>query len=101
MSSGAEYKVENVGVFKIKYEDTGTLEAGDVGYVIAGIKTVSDVRVGDTITLSENPASEALPGFKEVKPVVFSSIYPLDSNDYEELKDAMEKLKLKDRKSVV
>ena len=96
MSNGAQYKVENVGVFKVKYEDTGALEAGDVGYVIAGIKTVSDVRVGDTITLSENPAAEALPGFKEVKPVVFSSIYPLDSNDYEELKDAMEKLKLND-----
>ena len=96
MSSGSEYKVENIGVFKIKYEDTGYLEAGDVGYIIAGIKTVSDVKVGDTITLSANPAAEPLPGFKEVKPVVYSSIYPLDSNDYEELRDSMEKLKLND-----
>ncbi len=96
MSNGAEYKVENIGVFKIKYEDTGYLEAGDVGYIIAGIKTVSDVKVGDTITLSENPAVAPLPGFKEVKPVVYSSIYPLDSNDYEELRDSMEKLKLND-----
>ena len=72
------------------------MEAGDVGYIIAGIKTVSDVKVGDTITLSANPAAEPLPGFKEVKPVVYSSIYPLDSNDYEELRDSMEKLKLND-----
>ncbi|MBE6349740.1 MAG: elongation factor 4 [Spirochaetaceae bacterium] len=96
MNSKTEYRVENVGVFKIKLEDTGVLYAGDVGYIIAGIKTVSDVRVGDTITLADNPADEALPGFKEVKPVVFSSIYPIDSNDYEELRDSMEKLVLND-----
>ncbi len=96
MSSNTEYKVEQVGIFKIKFEETGVLEAGDVGYIIAGIKTVQDVRVGDTITLASNPAPQPLPGFKEVKPVVFSSIYPIDSNDYEELKDAMEKLKLND-----
>lgn len=96
MSGNSEYRVENIGVFKIKYEDTGYLEAGDVGYLIAGIKTVQDVKVGDTITLASNPATEPLPGFKEVKPVVYSSIYPLDSNDYEELRDSMEKLKLND-----
>ncbi|HBD68496.1 MAG TPA: elongation factor 4, partial [Treponema sp.] len=96
MSSNTEYKVEQAGIFKIKFEETGVLEAGDVGYIIAGIKTVQDVRVGDTITLASNPAPQPLPGFKEVKPVVFSSIYPIDSNDYEELKDAMEKLKLND-----
>ncbi|MCR5613090.1 translation elongation factor 4 [Treponema sp.] len=96
MNSGAEYKVEQAGIFKIKYEDTGVLEAGDVGYIIAGIKTVSDVSVGDTITTAENPADEPLAGFKEVKPVVYSSIYPIDSNDYEELRDSMEKLKLND-----
>ena len=67
-----------------------------MGYVIAGIKTVQDVRVGDTVTLAARPAQEPLPGFKDVKPVVFSSIYPMDSNDYEELKEAMEKLKLND-----
>lgn len=96
MNTQSEYKVENAGIFKIKYEDTGILEAGDVGYIIAGIKTVSDVSVGDTITLASNPADSALPGFKEVKPVVYSSIYPIDSNDYEELRDSMEKLKLND-----
>ncbi|MCR5253026.1 MAG: translation elongation factor 4 [Treponema sp.] len=96
MSSGAEYKVEQCGVFKINYEETGKLEAGDVGYIIAGIKTVSDVRVGDTITSSVDGLEEPLPGFKEVKPVVYSSIYPMDSNDYEELKVSMEKLKLND-----
>ncbi len=96
MSNGEEYKVEQVGIFKINYERTGVLEAGDVGYIISGIKTVSDVRVGDTVTTAANPAPEALAGFKEVKPVVFSSIYPIDSNDYEELKESMEKLKLND-----
>ena len=96
MSNNTDYKVEQVGVFKIKYEETGVLEAGDVGYIIAAIKTVSDVSVGDTITLASKSAASPLPGFKEVKPVVFSSIYPIDSNDYEELKAAMEKLKLND-----
>ena len=96
MNSKSEYKVENVGIFKTKYEDTGMLEAGDVGYIIAGIKTVSDVSVGDTITLASDPADSPLGGFKEVKPVVYSSIYPIDSNDYEELRDSMEKLKLND-----
>lgn len=96
MNTGGEHKVEQTGIFKIKLEEKPRLEAGDVGYLIAGIKTVSDVRVGDTITRADNPAAEPLPGFKEVKPVVFSSIYPIDSNDYEELKDSMEKLKLND-----
>lgn len=96
MSSNAEYKVEQCGVFKINYEETGVLEAGDVGYIISGLKTVSDVKVGDTITSAQNGVTRALPGFKEVKPVVYSSIYPMDSNDYEELKDSMEKLKLND-----
>ena len=96
MSSGTQYKVEQSGVFKIKYEETGVLEAGDVGYLITGVKTVSEVAVGDTITTVENPATEALPGFKEVKSVVFSSIYPIDSNDYEELRESMERLKLND-----
>ncbi|MBQ9631284.1 MAG: translation elongation factor 4, partial [Treponema sp.] len=96
MSNGAEYKVEQTGIFKIDFEEVDELVAGDVGYIIAGIKTVSDVRVGDTITLSSNPIDVPLPGFKEVKPVVYSSIYPMDSNDYEELKIALEKLKLND-----
>ena len=96
MHTETEYKVEQTGIFKIKYEETPFLEAGDVGYIISGAKTVSDVRVGDTVTLADDPADQPLSGFKEVKPVVFSSIYPIDSNDYEELKDSMEKLKLND-----
>ena len=96
MSTSSEYKVEQAGIFKIDYEETGKLEAGDVGYLICGIKTVSDVKVGDTLTLQQNPAKEPLSGFKEVKSVVYSSIYPMDSNDYEELKESLEKLKLND-----
>jgi len=96
MSNGSVYEIETAGVFKLALVETGELNAGDVGYIIAGIKTVSDVRVGDTVTGAENPCSEALPGFREVKPVVFSSIYPVDSNDYEELRTSMEKLKLND-----
>ncbi|MBP5283390.1 MAG: elongation factor 4, partial [Treponema sp.] len=96
MSNNADYKCEQIGIFKINYEEKPYLEAGDVGYIISGVKTVSDVRVGDTVTVSSDPADEPLPGFKEVKPVVFSSIYPMDSNDYEELKASMEKLKLND-----
>jgi len=96
MSSGSSYEVETAGVFKLALVETNGLSAGDVGYIIAGIKTVSDVRVGDTVTGSDNPCAKALAGFREVKPVVFSSIYPVDSNDYEELRTSMEKLKLND-----
>ena len=96
MSSGSEYKIEECGIFKIKLDPTGEVNEGGVGYFIAGIKTVSDVRVGDTVTLSDDPAEKPLDGFKEVKPVVFSSIYPMDTNDYDELRDSMEKLKLND-----
>ena len=96
MHSGAEYKIEDCGTFKLTLASTGYLGAGDVGYFIAGIKTISDIRVGDTVTLKKNPAKDPLGGFKEVKPVVFSSIYPVDTNDYEELADAIERLKLND-----
>jgi GTP-binding protein LepA len=96
MSSGAEYEVEETGQFRITLSKTEGLSAGAVGYIIAGIKTVSDVRVGDTVTDAEAPCAEPLPGFREVKPVVFSSIYPMDAADYEELKTALEKLKLND-----
>ncbi|MGI5055400.1 translation elongation factor 4 [Treponema socranskii] len=96
MAGSTDYKVEQVGIFKIDFEEADCLEAGDVGYIIAGIKTVSDVRVGDTITNAADPVEKALPGFKDVKPVVYSSIYPMDSNEYEELKNALEKLKLND-----
>ena len=96
MSNGAAYEVETVGVFKLALVEAPELSAGDVGYFIAGIKTVSDVRVGDTVTGADRPCEKALPGFREVKPVVFSSIYPVDSNDYEELKASIDKLKLND-----
>ncbi|GMO30028.1 MAG: translation elongation factor 4 [Spirochaetaceae bacterium] len=96
MSSGAEYEVESVGLFKITLAESEELCAGGVGYIIAGIKTVRDVRVGDTVTNAHSPCREALAGFREVKPVVFSSIYPVDSNDYEELSESLEKLKLND-----
>ena len=96
MHSGATYKVEDAGIFRLSLSSRGSLEAGDVGYFIAGIKNISDIRVGDTVTGKENGALEPLPGFKEVKPVVFSSIYPVDTNDYEELNDAIERLKLND-----
>ena len=96
MHSGAEYKVEDTGIFQLQLVSKGVLEAGDVGYFIAGIKTISDIRVGDTVTLKSDPAGEPMSGFKEVKPVVFSSIYPVDSNDYEELEEAIGRLKLND-----
>jgi GTP-binding protein LepA len=96
MSNGSEYEVETAGVFKIALVEAEELSAGSVGYIIAGVKTVGDVRVGDTVTGAENPCASPLPGFREVKPVVFSSIYPVDSNDYEELKASLEKLKLND-----
>ncbi|MDR3138850.1 MAG: translation elongation factor 4 [Treponema sp.] len=96
MSNGSEYDVETLGVFKLGLAETGELSTGSVGYIIAGVKTVSDVRVGDTVTGADNPCETALPGFREIKPVVFSSIYPVDSNDYEELKTSLEKLKLND-----
>jgi GTP-binding protein LepA len=96
MSNNSSYEVEALGVFKLALIETGELSAGDVGYIIAGVKTVSDVRVGDTVTGADRPCEKSLPGFREVKPVVFSSIYPMDSNDYEELRTSMEKLKLND-----
>lgn len=90
------YKVEEVGIFRIRLEPKDSLQAGDVGYIISGIKNISDVRVGDTVTTEEHPSKEPLPGFKEVKPVVFSSIYPVDADQYEDLMKAIEKLKLND-----
>lgn len=96
MSTGAVHEVEEVGHFRITAAPTDELGAGEVGYCIAGIKSVKEVRVGDTVTDDESPCASPLPGFKEVKPVVFSSIYPIDSADYEELRDSLEKLVLND-----
>ena len=96
MYNGTVHKVEEVGVFRLTREPRKELSAGMVGYLIAGIKTVSDTRIGDTITLEARPAAEPLPGFKEVKPVVFASIYPVGNDDYQDLADALEKFKLND-----
>ena len=96
LSNGATYKVEEVGRFSLRRAKEERISAGNVGYVIANVKTVSDVRIGDTVTLDTNPCAQALPGFKDVKPVVFSSIYPISSEDYEDLAVALEKYKLND-----
>jgi len=95
-SNGACYKVEETGIFLIERQQRKALRAGEVGYIVAGIKTVSDTRIGDTVTLDNRPCLQALKGFKLVKPVVFSSFYPISSDDYEELAEALEKLKLND-----
>jgi GTP-binding protein LepA len=97
MSSGAIHDVEEVSLFKIDQScATDMLSAGEVGYCVAGIKTVRDVKVGDTITEEERPAAAPLAGFKEIKPVVFSSIYPMDAAEYDDLKESLEKLMLND-----
>jgi GTP-binding protein LepA len=96
MSNKAAYKVEEVGIFRIQRLPQKSLSAGEVGYIIAGIKTVSDTRCGDTITLKDRPCDAAMSGFKEAKPVVFSSLYPVASDGYPELAVALEKLKLND-----
>jgi GTP-binding protein LepA len=96
MFSQALHKVEEVGHFLLTREKRDRISAGEVGYIIAGVKTVSDVHTGDTITLDNRPCAKALPGFKEVKPVVFASIYPIASDDYEDLADSLEKFKLND-----
>jgi len=96
MSNKAAYKVEEVGVFQIVRKPRKELSAGEVGYLIAGIKTVSDTSCGDTITHKQRPCERPRPGFKETKPVVFSSIYPVASDGYEDLAAGLEKLKLND-----
>jgi GTP-binding protein LepA len=95
-SNQSAYRVEEVGVFQLQRVPMQTLCAGQVGYLIAGIKTISDTRCGDTITHKDRPCDSPLPGFKETKPVVFSSIYPTASDGYEDLAIGMEKLKLND-----
>ncbi|MCG8688747.1 MAG: translation elongation factor 4 [Desulfobacterales bacterium] len=96
MSNNAQYKVEEVGLFQIKRNPQDRLSAGQVGYFIAGIKTISDVKIGDTVTMPDKLCDNALGGFREPTPVVFSSMYPVASDDYEELSEALEKLKLND-----
>jgi len=96
MSTRASHLCEQVGVFTPKSLAKDQLAAGEVGFVIAGIKDLKDARVGDTITLFGRPALEALPGFKEIKPQVFAGLYPVDTNEYDQLRDALEKLQLND-----
>jgi len=96
MSNGADYRVEDLGVFHLHREGRQQLSAGEIGYIIAGVKTISDTRPGDTITLKDRPCAAPLPGFKEVQQVVFSSLYPVSTDDYEDLATALEKLKLND-----
>jgi GTP-binding protein LepA len=96
MSTGANYLCEQVGVFTPKATSRDVLAAGEVGFVTAGIKELKAARVGDTLTLAQRPAAAALPGFKDIKPQVFAGLYPVDSSDYESLRDALEKLHLND-----
>ncbi|TCT08510.1 translation elongation factor 4 [Paralcaligenes ureilyticus] len=96
MASGATHLCEQVGVFTPKSETRKELSAGGVGFVIAGIKELEHAKVGDTLTLAGRPASAALPGFKEVKPQVFAGLYPVESSEYDQLRDSLEKLKLND-----
>ncbi len=96
MATKTVHLVEQVGVFTPKARQLTELSAGDVGFIIAGIKELKAAKVGDTVTLDGNPASEALPGFKEIKPQVFAGLYPVESHDYDALRDALEKLKLND-----
>lgn len=96
-STGAEFDVVECGYMEPEsFQNTGVLQAGDVGYLTASIKTVSETRVGDTVTLANNPCNEALPGYKKVNPMVFSGIYPVDGAKYNDLKDALLKLQLND-----
>ncbi len=96
MASGKEFDVTEVGIFTPKSVARDFLMAGDVGYVAASIKTVADTRVGDTITLAENPAAKPLAGYKKMNPMVFAGIYPVESNKYNDLREALEKLQLND-----
>ena len=96
MAAGQEYLVEQVGTFSPKPQVVDELGVGEVGFVFAGIKTVGDAKIGDTITEAANPTSEPFPGFKEMKPMVFAGLYPVEGSEYPELRDALEKLRLND-----
>src|SRR5437016_1734445 len=96
MAEGTRFEAEELGFFSPTMRPVETLEAGEVGYVITGLKDVSRLRVGDTLTSEERPAQEPLPGYKDVKPMVFSGLFPTDSDDYPDLRDALERLKLND-----
>ncbi len=95
-ATGKEYEVQRLGILTPTPKDIEELTAGEVGFVVAGIKNIADTKIGDTVTDALNPASEALPGFKEVKPMVFCGLYPTEAHQYNELKTALEKLRLND-----
>ena len=96
MSNGKTFDVTEVGIFTPKAVGRDYLETGDVGYIAASIKTVADTRVGDTVTLADNPAAEPLHGYKQMNPMVFAGLYPIESNKYNDLREALEKLQLND-----
>lgn len=96
VNTGSEYGADEIGVLKLKKEPRQIVKTGDVGYIVSGIKTASEVKVGDTITTVVNPCQKAIQGFEDVKPMVFAGIYPVDTDEYEDLRDAMEKLQLND-----
>ncbi len=96
MATNKKYGADEIGTLKLNQVEKKVIKTGDVGYIISGIKEASEVKVGDTITLVENPASEAIDGFEEVKPMVFAGIYPVDTEDYEDLRASIEKLRLND-----
>ncbi|MFZ8764425.1 translation elongation factor 4 [Enterococcus diestrammenae] len=96
MSNGKTFEVTEVGVFSPKAIQRDYLMVGDVGYITAAIKTVADTRVGDTVTLAENPATEALPGYRKMNPMVYCGLYPIDTSRYNDLREALEKLQLND-----
>jgi GTP-binding protein LepA len=96
MALGTRFEAQEIGAMRPAMTPLKTLSAGEVGYVITGLKEVSDLRVGDTLTGDKRPAAQALPGYKDVKPMVFAGLFPTDSDDYPELRDALEKLKLND-----
>ncbi len=96
MATGTEYTVEEVGVFRPKKQPTDAIPCGSVGYVIAGIKKIQEIQVGDTITDATHPATEPLKGFREMKPMVFAGFYPVDASQFEDLRDALERLRLND-----
>ncbi|MFO7574482.1 MAG: translation elongation factor 4 [Bacteroidales bacterium] len=96
INTGKEYDADEIGVLKLKQVPRQTLSAGDVGYIISGIKESTEVKVGDTVTCVANPSFTAIEGFKDVKPMVFAGIYPVDADDYEDLRSSIEKLRLND-----
>ncbi|MNJ88748.1 Elongation factor 4 [compost metagenome] len=96
LNTGKDYNADEVGILKMDLSPKSEVRAGDVGYIISGIKTAKEVKVGDTITLASNPTTEAIKGFEDVKPMVFAGIYPVETDEYEELRYSMEKLQLND-----